>query len=282
MITFGLTFGYFIVEVIAGVWTHSLALISDAAHMLTDVGGLGLALFAISMAQKPATSSKTYGYYRAEILAALINAVVLFLISFYILYEAYNRFKSPPAVASVPMLIVAVVGLAVNLIGMWNLHKGSKDSINMHGAYLEVISDTLGSLGVIIAAAIMWKTGWYYADPIFSVLIGLFILPRTWNLLTQAVHILMEGSPAHINVPEVEKALLKVPGVSAVHDLHIWTITSGIVSLSAHVVLSKGCDMQTTSSVIEDITALLKKSFDIGHSTIQVEPASRYETETQH
>ncbi len=281
-ITFTLTFVYFIVEVVGGVLTHSLALLADAAHMLTDVGGLALALFAIWMSQKPATPSKTYGYYRVEILAALVNAVVLFIISFYILYEAYSRFKNPIQVASLPMLLVAVVGLIVNLIGMRNLHAGSKDSLNVHGAYLEVVSDMLGSLGVIIAALIMWKTGWYYADPIFSVLIGLFILPRTWKLLVQAVNILMEGSPAHISVPAVQAAILKVPGISAAHDLHIWTISSGIVSLSAHVVLSEGCNLQTTSRVIEDITALLKNEFAIDHSTIQVEPLSRYEKEDQH
>jgi len=180
-ITFVLTFAYFVVEVVGGVLTNSLALLADAAHMLTDVGGLGLALFAAWMSQKPATPDKTYGYYRVEILAALANAVVLFLVSFYILYEAYRRFQAPPEVASLPMLAVAAVGLVVNLVGIWVLSRGAEESLNVRGAFLEVISDTLGSLGVIIAGLIMLIAGWYYADPIFSVLIGLFILPRDYD-----------------------------------------------------------------------------------------------------
>lgn len=178
-ITFALTFTYFVIEVVGGILTNSLALLADAAHMLTDVGGLALALFAAWMSQKPATPAKSYGYYRVEILAALANAVVLFLISFYILYEAYRRFQEPPEVDSLPMLAVAAVGLVVNLVGIWNLRRGAGESLNVQGAFLEVVSDTLGSLGVIVAGVIMLATGWYYADPIFSVLIGLFILPRT-------------------------------------------------------------------------------------------------------
>src|SRR5713226_822853 len=214
-ITFGLTLVYFVVEVVGGILTNSLALLADAAHMLTDVGGLALALFATWIAQKPATPQKTYGYYRVEILAALANAAVLFLISFYILYEAYRRFEEPPAVASLPMLFIAVIGLAVNLVGIWTLRHGANESLNVQGAFLEVVSDALGSLGVIIAALIMLATGWYYADPIFSVLIGLFILPRTWKLVTQAVNVLLESTPAHINVMVVEQAMLKVTGVEA-------------------------------------------------------------------
>jgi cobalt-zinc-cadmium efflux system protein len=178
-ITFALTLAYFIVEVVGGILTNSLALLADAAHMLTDVFGLGLALFASWISQKPATPEKTYGYYRFEILAALANGVVLFFISFYILYEAYYRFKSPPEAASLPMMMIAVVGLVINLVGFWILRKGAKESLNVQGAFLEVISDALGSVGVIIAGVIMLATGWYYADPLFSVLIGLFILPRT-------------------------------------------------------------------------------------------------------
>ena len=195
IITFALTFSYFVVEVVGGILTNSLALLADAAHMLTDVFGLGLALFATWISQKPATPVKTYGYYRVEILAALANAIVLFFVSFYILYEAYYRFKSPPEVASLPMMIIAVVGLGVNLVGFWTLRSGAKESLNVQGAFLEVVSDALGSIGVIIAGLIMLLTGWYYADPIFSVLIGLFILPRTWKLLMQAVNVLLEGTP---------------------------------------------------------------------------------------
>ena len=281
-ITFALTFSYFIVEVVGGILTNSLALLADAAHMLTDVFGLGLALFATWIGQKPATPEKTYGYYRFEILAALTNAVVLFFISFYILYEAYFRFKSPPEVASLPMMMIAVVGLGVNLAGLGILRRGAKESLNVQGAFLEVVSDALGSVGVIIAGAIMLLTGWYYADPIFSVMIGLFILPRTWKLLMQAVNVLLEGTPAHINLAAVEEAVLTVDGVEAVHDLHVWTITSGIEALSTHIVLTDNCDPKDADRVLEQLTALLKERFGIDHSTIQIEKSSRHEKEMQH
>ncbi|MGH7796263.1 MAG: cation diffusion facilitator family transporter [Candidatus Binatia bacterium] len=282
LITFTLTFGYFIVEVVGGVLTNSLALLADAAHMLTDVFGLGLALFATWIAQKPATPDKTYGYYRFEILAALANAVVLFFISFYILYEAYYRFQSPPKVASLPMILIAVVGLGVNLAGIWILQSGANESLNVQGAFLEVVSDALGSVGVIIAGIIMLATGWYYADTIFSVAIGLFILPRTWKLLTQAVNVLLEGTPAHINVATVEAAMLKVDGVEKLHDLHVWTITSGIEALSTHVVLAENCDPTDGDRVLEALAVLLKEKFGIDHSTIQIEKSSRHEKEMQH
>jgi cobalt-zinc-cadmium efflux system protein len=282
LITFALTFGYFIVEVVGGFITNSLALLADAAHMLTDVGGLALALFATWIAQKPATLAKTYGYYRVEILAALVNAVVLFLISLYILFEAYWRFKEPPEVASLPMILIAVIGLGVNLAGMWILREGARESLNVQGAFLEVVSDALGSVGVIVAGIIMLATGWYYADPIFSVLIGVFILPRTWRLLKQAVNVLLEGTPAHINLAEVEETMLEVDGVEKVHDLHVWTITSGIEALSTHVVLADNCDPKDSDQVLERLAALLKERFGIDHSTIQIEKSSRHEKEMQH
>ncbi len=282
LFTFALTFSYFVVEVVGGVLTNSLALLADAAHMLTDVAGLGLALFATWIGQKPATQAKTYGYYRVEILAALANAVVLFLISFYILYEAYRRFKDPPEVASLPLIFIAVVGLVVNLGGLWILRKGSKESLNLQGAFLEVMSDALGSVGVIIAGLIMFATGWYYADPIFGVLIGLFILPRTWKLLTQAVNVLLEGTPAHINLAAVERVMLQVKEVEAVHDLHVWTITSGMEALSAHVVLREDRQPRSAAGVLEAISALLKDKFGIDHATIQIEHSSRREKEIQH
>jgi cobalt-zinc-cadmium efflux system protein len=281
-ITFALTFGYFIVEVVGGILTNSLALLADAAHMLTDVGGLALALFAIRMAQKPATPAKTYGYYRVEILAVLVNAAVLFVVSFYILYEAYRRFEEPSEVASLPMILIAVVGLGVNLAGLWVLRHGAKESLNVHGAFLEVVSDALGSVGVIIAGMIMLLTGWYYADPIFGVLIGLFILPRTGKLLMQAINILLEGAPAHISLAAVEQAMLKVDGVEKLHDLHVWTITSGIEALSTHIVLAETCDPRDSDRVLEELIALLKEKFGIDHSTIQIEKSSRHEKEMQH
>lgn len=278
-VVFGLTFTYFLVEVVGGLLTNSLALLADAAHMLTDVGGLGLALFAAWMSQKPATPQRTYGYYRVEILAALTNAVVLFLMAFFILYEAYRRFREPPEVSSLPMMVVASVGLVVNLIGIWMLRKASGESLNMKGAYLEVVSDLLGSVGVLIAGAVMLTTGWYYADPLFGVGIGLFILPRTWGLMKQAVNVLLEATPAHVNLAEVEKAIVGIDGVASVHDLHVWTITSGIDALSVHVVLAEGVGPTVADAAAERVAAAAKEKFGIGHTTIQVERSDRKASE---
>lgn len=278
-VVFGLTFTYFLVEVAGGLLTNSLALLADAAHMLTDVCGLGLALFAAWMSQKPATSQRTYGYYRVEILAALSNAVVLFLMAFFIMYEAYRRFLEPPEVASLPMLAVAAVGLVVNVIGIGQLRAAADESLNMKGAYLEVVGDLLGSVGVLVAGAVMLTTGWYYADPLFGVGIGLFILPRTWGLMRQAVDVLLEAAPAHINLAEVQKVLLGVAGVASVHDLHVWTITSGIDAMSGHVVLTDDADPETVALVAERAAAALKEKFGIGHSTIQVERTTRTSAE---
>lgn len=274
-ITFGLTFTYLCVEVVGALLTNSLALLADAAHMLTDVGGLGLALFASWISAKPATPAKTYGYYRVEILAALANAVVLFLVSFYILYEAYGRFREPPEVSSLPMMAVAAVGLVVNLIGIWLLRRSAKESLNMEGAFLEVVSDLLSSVGVLVAGAIMWTTGWRYADPVFSVVIGVFILPRTWKLMTQAVNVLLEATPAHINLAEVERAMLGVEGVTAIHDLHVWTLTSGIDALSAHVVMADAAAAPAAADLTDRLATILKEKFKLEHSTLQVERAGR-------
>lgn len=280
-VVFGLTATYFIVEVIGGLVTNSLALLADAAHMLTDVGGLGLALFAAWMSTKPATPQRTYGFYRIEILAALANAVVLFLMAFFILYEAFRRFREPPEVSSLPMMGVAAVGLVVNLIGIWLLRRSSGESLNMKGAYLEVVSDLLGSVGVLAAGTVMLTTGWWYADPIFSVVIGLFILPRTWGLMKQAVNVLLEATPAHLNLAEVEKAILGIEGVKSVHDLHVWTITSGIDALSAHVVLAEGVESAITEAVVERVAQALKENFGLGHTTIQAERTDRKAFEGQ-
>lgn len=280
-ITFGLSLTYLCVEVAGGLLTNSLALLADAAHMLTDVGGLGLALFASWMSSKPLTRLKTYGYYRVEILAALTNSLVLFLVSFYILYEAVDRFREPPEVSSLPMLAVAGVGLVVNLIGIWLLRRTAKDSLNMQGAFLEVVSDLLSSVGVLLAGAIMWATGWYYADPIFSVVIGLFILPRTWKLMTQAVNVLLEATPAHINLAEVEQVMLGVQGVASVHDVHVWTITSGIDALSAHIVVADGTQPSVAATITERLAAILRDKFKLEHSTIQLEAVTRKPIEMQ-
>ena len=263
-----LTSIYLAAEVIGGVITHSLALLADAGHMFTDVAGIGLALLAITYAQRAPTSERTYGYYRIEILAALSNSLILVGISFYVLYEAYQRFKDPPEVASGPMLLVAVVGLVVNVIGMRLLRDASTESLNMKGAYFVVLSDLLTSIGVIVAAVVMWATRWYYVDPLLSAGIGLFILPRTWNLLRSAVGILLEGTPAEIDLDAVRKAIGEIHGVAGVHDLHVWALTSGINALSAHVIRSNGV---LHDELLNSIRKRLTSDFRIGHTTIQVE-----------
>lgn len=268
ILVLGLTSIYMIAEVVGGFITGSLALIADAGHMLTDVFGLAMALFAIWFGSKAATRTHTYGYYRAEILASLANAMLLFFVSGYILYEAWRRFQTPADVQSGPMMLVALVGLGVNIVGAWLLHGASEESLNMRGAFLEVVSDMLGSLGVIIAGAIIYFTGWSYADPLFSVAIGLFIIPRTWKLLQEAVGILLEGTPSHLNLDEIRAAMESVPGVEAVHDLHVWSITSGVDAMSGHVRVH---GTTTSADVLQQLNDVLKQRFKIGHTTIQVE-----------
>ncbi|HEY1189787.1 MAG TPA: cation diffusion facilitator family transporter [Gemmata sp.] len=276
-IVFGLTVLYLVVEVVGGIWTGSLALLADAGHMLSDAAGLGLALVAVWVARRPPSPARTYGYHRVEILAALANAVVLVLISLYVLYEAYERFRAPPPVASVGMLAVAAVGLVVNLIGVRILHAGSGESLNVRGAYYEVVSDSLASLGTILAGAIMWATGWYYADPLVSAAIGLFILPRTWKLLSDATHILLEGTPEGVDLTAVRAAIASAPGVSGVHDLHVWALTSGVNALSAHVVLTDGAAL---GDVLTTVHERVSHGFPIAHVTVQVEPPGWETAET--
>ena len=265
--TLVLTGGFLVVEVAAGFWTGSLALLADAGHMLTDVAGLALALFAGWMASKPPTPAKSYGYYRVEILAALANSVLLLGVAAFILYEAYRRLLVPPDVQGAPMLIVAVVGLAVNLIGMWLLRRGAGDSLNMRGAYLEVVSDALGSIGVLVAGAVVITTGWRLADPLIGAAIGIFVVPRTWSLLRQSVDILLEATPAHIDLTEVTRAMRAVAGVREVHDLHVWTLTSGKYAMSGHVVVDES---STSDRILQELHALLER-FEIEHTTIQLE-----------
>ncbi|SRR5581483_10659687 len=267
-IVFGLTTAYMLAEAIGGLLTGSLALLADAGHMLTDAGALGLALFAISYAERPATLQKSFGYYRAEVLAALVNAAILLLISFYILYEAWQRFANPPEVMSWPMLVIAVIGLVVNFFGMRLLSGSAGQSLNVKAAYLEVLSDTLGSVAVIAASIIMLTTGWYLADPIFGAAIGLFIVPRTWKMLKDTAHVLMEGVPANVNLDTVKQEMLSVPGVVTVHDLHVWTLTSGLDSMSAHVCVE---DPKQGVKVMNDLRQMLEQRFGISHTTIQVE-----------
>lgn len=266
--TLALTGAFLVVEVAAGFWTGSLALLADAGHMLTDVAGLALALFAAWIASRPPTPAKSYGYYRVEILAALANGVLLLGVAALILYEAYRRLLAPPDVQGPPMLVVGAAGLAVNLVGMWLLHRGAGESLNVRGAYLEVVSDALGSIGVLVAGALVITTGWRLADPLIGAAIGAFIVPRTWSLLRQSVDILLEATPAHIDLIEVARAMRAVAGVREVHDLHVWTLTSGKHAMSGHVVVD---DIATSDRVVRELHALLHDRFDIEHTTVQVE-----------
>ncbi|AJP48590.1 cation transporter [Rugosibacter aromaticivorans] len=263
-----LTITFMAVEVIGGLVTGSLALLADAAHMLTDAGGLALALIAIRFAERPATPQKTYGYVRMEVLSALTNALVLLLLTVYIFYEAYQRFLQPPEILGAPMLVVAVIGFAVNLLSMRLLSAGSSESLNVKGAYFEVLADMLGSIGVIVAAAIVMLTGWTLADPIIGAGIGLFIIPRTWILLKSAIDILMEGTPPEIDISLLEQKLLTIDGVTAVRDLHVWTITSGFDAVSCHLIVS---DMGLSRAILVGATAAMKTGFGLAHSTIQIE-----------
>lgn len=256
-----------VAEVIGGVITGSLALISDAAHMFTDTAALAIALAAMQIAKRPVDARRTFGYHRFEILAAAFNALLLFGVALYILFEAWERFSAPPSVDSVPMLIVASVGLAVNMISMRLLASGKDGSLNVKGAYLEVWSDMLGSLGVIVGAIVIWLTGWTWIDTLIAVAIGLWVLPRTWTLLRASVNILLEGVPDGVDIAIIEKALLSLEGVESIHDLHVWAISSGKTSLSVHMVSPKG----DPEAVTRAVAATMAKDFEIHHITVQVE-----------
>ena len=263
-----LTGGYMLVELAGAFLTGSLALLADAAHMLTDVGGLALALFAIWIAARPPTPAKTYGYYRAEILAALVNAVVLLALAVAILVEAWERLLHPQALLGGPMLAIGGLGLVVNLVGAWLLHHDAEHSLNVRAAYLEILSDAVSSLGVLVAAGIVLLTGWTRADALVSVGIAFFIVPRTWRLLRQAVNVLLEGVPAHLDLSAIEEAMTHVAGVRRVHDLHVWTLTSGREAMSAHVVVH---DVRESERLLEALHAVLHTRFGIDHTTIQLE-----------
>ena len=265
---FALTSAFLIIEAGVGLWTGSLSLLADAAHMLVDAGGLLLSLGAVWFAERPAPPEKTYGYYRVEILAALVNGVVLCLLAVGILVKAYERLWHPQPVPGGPILAVAVVGLGVNLISMRLLHAGAAESLNVKSAYLEVLGDAASSAAVIVAGAVILITGWSIADPIASAAIALFILPRTWTLLRQAVNVLLEAAPAHLDMAQIEAALVGAQGVRRVHDLHVWTLTSGREAMSAHVVVAPDA---TADKILDALHIILHTRFGIDHTTIQIE-----------
>ena len=261
---------FMLVEVVGGLLTNSLALLSDAGHMLTDVVGLGMALAAIQLASRgTARRHRTFGLYRLEILAALANSLLLFGVALYVLIEALRRFGDPPDVPGVPLLVVASLGLAANLVAFALLRAGSKESLNVQGAYLEVLSDTVGSVGVIVGAIVLQVTGWAWVDPVVGVAIGLWILPRTWRLGAQAVRILVQAAPPGTDLDAMESDLARVEGVLDVHDLHIWTLTSEMEVASAHLMVRSGSDGH---AVLDQARVLLRERYGIDHATLQIEP----------
>ena len=266
---FGITTVILVAEAVGGWLTNSLALLSDAGHMLSDAASLGLSLLAIHFAKKPASASKSYGYRRLEILAALANGVALFVIAVAISWEAAHRLFAPPPVASLPMMGIAGIGLAANLASAWVLlHQGDvKDNLNLRSAYLHVLGDALGSVGALLAGALMYFYGWYIADPIVSVVVALLILRGAWGVVSQSLHILMEGTPAGSNIEAMIASLETIPGVCNVHDVHVWTVTSGYDVFSCHLVVSKGTNI---TKVVAAGAELLERQFGIRHTTIQV------------
>jgi cobalt-zinc-cadmium efflux system protein len=263
-----LSTSFMVVQVVVGWWTNSLALLADAAHLLVDAAGVGLSLLAVWFAERPATPEKTYGYYRVEILAALVNGVVLCVLAIVILVEASERLRVRHEISAGPVLVVAAAALGVNLLAAWLLRVGSAESLNVRGAYLEVLGDALSSAAVIVAAVVMLLTGWTVVDALASGVIGLLILPRTFALLKQAVNVLLEGVPAHLNLAEIEDALRGARGVKRVHDLHVWTLTSGREAMSAHVEVEPGT---LASRVLDELHVVLHARFGIDHTTIQIE-----------
>ncbi|MFD1778589.1 cation diffusion facilitator family transporter [Fredinandcohnia salidurans] len=268
-----ITTGIMLLEFFGGLITNSLALLSDSGHMLSDASSLALSLVAFWFATRPASPKKTYGFYRFEILAALFNAVTLFVIAGFIVYAAFQRFFEPPTVASGTMMIIAGIGLLANILSAWSLiSKGDvKNNVNLRSAYLHVLGDALGSVGAIIAGLLMLMFEWYIADPIISVVVAILILKSAWGVLTHSIHILMEGTPITINQKEVKATLEEIEGVIDVHDLHIWTITSGIDSLTCHILIKDDHDSQ---EILQQSIDKIRDKFKIEHTTIQIEKSS--------
>ncbi len=267
-IALALTSSFLVAEVVGAWWFNSLALLSDAAHMFTDAAALAIALAAVKIGQRPADDRRTFGYRRFEILAAAFNALLLFAVAAFVLYEGIGRLMAPPEVGSTGMLVVATLGLIVNLVSMRLLASGKDRSLNVKGAYLEVWADMLGSIGVIAGAVAIMLTGWGWVDPVVAIAIGLWVLPRTWTLLKDTTRILLEGVPAHLELADIRAAIAGSPGVAGVHDLHVWSLSSDDVSLSVHVALTAGSDSDT---VRRGVAKVLAERFAIEHATIQTE-----------
>lgn len=271
----GLTGSFMIAEVIGAFITGSLALLSDAAHMMTDALALAISLVAIQVGKRAADRKRTFGYARFEILAAAFNAILLFVVAFYILFEAWQRLSAPAEIQSMGMLVIAVLGLIVNLLSMRLLASASAESLNVKGAYLEVWSDMLGSLGVIVAALVIMYTGWGWVDSLVAAAIGFWVLPRTWTLLKESMNVLLQGVPDGLDIDQVEQGIRAIDGVTEVHDLHLWALTSGKNVMSAHLVADLG--RRGEQQILADVTELMHERFDISHVTVQVEQAGFHE-----
>lgn len=281
-IALSITVTVMVVEIVGGIMADSLALIADATHMATDALGLGMALLAIQFASRPATENRTFGYARAEILAALANCLLLLGVGGYVLYEAIERFITPAETEGGLTIVFGVVGLVANMISLSLLMRGQKDSLNVRGAFLEVMADALGSLAVIVAAVLILTTGWQAADPIASLVIGLMIVPRTVKLLRETLNVLLESAPKGVDMGEVRSHILDLPGVEDVHDLHAWTITSGMPVLSAHVVVStETLNAIGHEKMLHELQGCLGDHFDVEHCTFQLEPVGHAEHEAK-
>lgn len=279
-IALGITLSVMVMEIIGGIASDSLALIADAAHMATDAVGLALALLAVHFANRPSTGNRTFGLARAEILAALANCVLLLGVGGFLLFEAVERFITPADTKGGLTIIFAAVGMVANLISLSLLMRGQKESLNVRGAYLEVLADTLGSVAVLISATVILTTGWQAADPIASLVIGVMIVPRTVKLLRETLNVLLEAAPKGVDMAEVRAHMLALPGVADVHDLHAWTITSGMPVLSAHVVVDQSVlDSVGHEKMLHDLQGCLGSHFDVEHCTFQLEPVGHAEHE---
>ena len=266
-----LSAAYMVAEIVGGLLSNSIALLADAGHMLSDVGALALALFALWIARRPANSRRTYGYARTEILAALVNGATLVGISLYIFVEAFGRLRAPPPVQGAVVMGVAAGGLMINLLALWLLNANKSENLNVRGAWLHVLTDAMGSVGAILGGLAVWQFGWPWADPAISILIGLLVIYSSWALLRDSVSVLMEGAPRDVDVDAVRDALTKSRGVASVHDLHVWTIASGMYSLSAHIALT-GTD--PNEEILRRLEQTLQKEFGIRHTTLQLEAGS--------
>ncbi|MEZ5980514.1 MAG: cation diffusion facilitator family transporter [Planctomycetota bacterium] len=258
---------YMVAEFVGGFLTNSLALLADAGHMLSDAGSLGLALFALWIARRPGSRRRTFGHHRAEVLAALANGVALVAIAGYVVVEAWSRFSDPGEVDGRALFWIATGGLVVNLVGLRILHGGRDDSLNVRGAWLHAVADTLGSVQAIVAGGLVWAFGWNVADPIASLVIALLVVRSAWSLLRDSVDVLLEAAPLHVDVEEVRRAIADVAGVVGVHDLHVWTITSGFESLSVHAVV----EGREHSDVLRDVRRVARERFGVEHTTVQIE-----------